>query len=403
MPVMEKIKKNRVLRSLCHAPAAVVKNLFLHAFCLLPMKKYIMFESSGDFDGNSGTLYTYLEDKGILKEYKPIWVTKNRSDNLPGVVIIPAKPSSAMEHLKKWYYESVSKFQLWDNAAIRKRRRQQINVNLSHGALPYKMIVPLTQFPDFTDFTVSPSEQCYKYKKYSWNISDKVQPVFSPLPRNDVFLRSDWNELSKICGDQKYRKVIIWMPTFRAHINGNRNDSTREYPYGIPVIYNKEDLDALNEQLKKLDMVLLVKHHPRSVPYLSLPDLSNIIFLCRFETQKIHFYKLLTQTDALISDYSSVVFDYMLLDRPIAWTLDDLDSYKLGFSMEDPLKFMPGNHIYHWNDLMDFVKQVSDGEDVFQKQRNDLRMELGLKDFGYGCERIASFLGLDGQDKPMQK
>ena len=71
--------------------------------------------------------------------------------------------------------------------------------------------------------------------------------------------------------------------------------------------------------------------------------------------------------------------------------------------MEDPLKFMPGNHIYHCNDLMDFVKQVSDGEDVFQKQRNDLRMELGLKDFGYGCERIASFLGLDGQDKPMQK
>lgn len=403
MPAVEKIKKNRVLQSLCHALAVALKSLLTHIFCLLPIRKYIMFESSGDFDGNAGILYSYLEKKGVLKEYKAVWVTKKKDHMLSGAITVPGKPSSIMEHLKRWYYESVSKYQLWDNVPIRKRRKGQINVNLSHGALPYKMIVPLTRFPDFTDFTVSPSPQCYQYKKYSWAVSDKVVPIFSPLPRNDVFLRSDWNELSKICGHRKYHKVIIWMPTFRAHLEGNRNDSTRDYPYGIPVIYKEEDLYSLNEQLKKLDVALLVKHHPRSIPYLSLPKLSNILFLCQFENEKIHFYKLLTQTDALISDYSSVVFDYMLLDRPIAWTLDDLDSYKLKFSMEDPLEFMPGNHVYCLKDLMDFIKQVSNGEDIFRKQRNDLKMDLGLKDFGYGCEKVASFLGLDGQDEPMQK
>ncbi|BCI61242.1 CDP-glycerol glycerophosphotransferase family protein [Solibaculum mannosilyticum] len=398
-----KDKKTNILQSLRQAPSAMFKGFVTRVFCLLPLKKYIMFESTNDFDGNAGAFYTYLKQAGVLEEYKAVWVTKNNSYTMPEVITVPRNPSSIKQYLRRQYYGCVSKFQFWDNAPIRKRRKRQVNVNLSHGALPYKMVAPLSEFPDFTDFAVSPSEQCYQYKKRSWNISDKVEPLYSSLPRNDVFAGHGWDELSKICGDKKYRKVIIWMPTFRAHVNGKRNDSTKEYPYGIPVIYCAEDFDALNEQLKKLDILLLVKHHPRSIQYLSLPDLSNVAFWHQLDTQEVDFCKLLTQMDALISDYSSVVFDYMLLDRPIAWTLDDLDSYKPKFTMEDPMSFMPGNHIYRFDDLMDFIKQVSSGEDIFREQRNDLRIRLGLKDYGRGCETIADFLGLTSRRTGKEK
>ena len=54
-------------------------------------------------------------------------------------------------------------------------------------------------------------------------------------------------------------------------------------------------------------------------------------------------YVLLRNADALITDYSSAYFDYMLLNRPIAFTVEDIEEYrkKRGFVFDNPFEYMP--------------------------------------------------------------
>ena len=65
--------------------------------------------------------------------------------------------------------------------------------------------------------------------------------------------------------------------------------------------------------------------------------------------------RLMKYTDALVSDYSSVAFQYLLLNRPIGFILSDLDSYKLGFSVSNIDEFLVGHKIYTYNDFISFV------------------------------------------------
>jgi CDP-glycerol glycerophosphotransferase (TagB/SpsB family) len=110
--------------------------------------------------------------------------------------------------------------------------------------------------------------------------------------------------------------------------------------------------------------------------------------------KKVHAYKLMTQMDAMISDYSSIVFDYMLLDRPIAWALEDVEHYKIDFLMDNPLDFMPGEKIYNLSDLFAFLEHVSNGEDLFQAERNIVSDKYNAPRQGRGCENIVRILGL---------
>ena len=71
------------------------------------------------------------------------------------------------------------------------------------------------------------------------------------------------------------------------------------------------------------------------------------------EKEKLQLYELIGISDALISDYSSVAVDYLLLDRPLGYVLADYEIYreKRGFVFEDPLEYMPGEKIYNACDL----------------------------------------------------
>lgn len=62
------------------------------------------------------------------------------------------------------------------------------------------------------------------------------------------------------------------------------------------------------------------------------------------EKKQIKLYELIGISDGLLSDYSSVAVDYLLLDRPLGYVLADYNIYKekRGFVFEDPLEYMPG-------------------------------------------------------------
>jgi CDP-glycerol glycerophosphotransferase (TagB/SpsB family) len=85
-------------------------------------------------------------------------------------------------------------------------------------------------------------------------------------------------------------------------------------------------------------------------------------------------YCLLPATDALITDYSSVYFDYLLLDRPIGFVVDDLEHYRRqrGFLLEPVERWMPGEQFRSAKDLEKFIHDVAAERDPHRGHRNEL-------------------------------
>ena len=359
-----------------------------------PLKDMVMLESTNDFDGNAGALYEYLKRKNRCHQY--IWVLKEEENKklLPDSCDIAICPRKNIEDLKQYiYYQAVSRWQIWDNEYIRKVRPDQINVFLQHFGMGYKKSVGLYKAPDYVDYVLTTNEKVYAFSKESMLYSPKTKVIYGELPRNDVLFSGRGRELEKIV-EGVYDKVVMWAPTLREAKKGNRTDSSRSYPFGISVVYTEEEMEQLNEFLRQRDMLLLIKIHPNQKKNYSDRKYSHICYLDGKSVKKVHAYKLLTQMDAMISDYSSIVYDYMLLDRPIAWALDDMEEYQLPFLMENPLEYMPGEKLYCFQDLLGFLEQVKRGEDPYRQERGVVAESCNAPMEGKGCERIAEFLEL---------
>ena len=359
-----------------------------------PVKDIVMLESTNDFDGNSGALYEYLKRTDRCHKY--VWVIKEEENKklLPDSNDIAICPKKNIEDMKQYiYYQTVSRWQIWDNMPIRKVRSDQINLFLQHFGMGYKKIGAIYHAPDYVDYVLTTNERVYELERDSLLYGPKTKVIFGELPRNDVLFLRCWRELEKLVQDH-YKKVIMWAPTLRKAIGGKRTDSDRDYPFGISVIYQEKEMTCLNQFLRERNMLLLIKLHPRQEYDCTGKKYSNILYLNGKMIKRVHAYKLLTQMDALISDYSSIVFDYMLLDRPIAWAIDDMEYYRIPFLVEDPLELMPGEKIYSLQDLLMFLEHVDKGEDAFKQQRAAIAEEYNAPKKGKGCETIVKILDL---------
>jgi CDP-glycerol glycerophosphotransferase (TagB/SpsB family) len=137
------------------------------------------------------------------------------------------------------------------------------------------------------------------------------------LPRNDL-LFSEEEQLSKdlkeglqwIDNQLNQRHMILYMPTYRDNIECNPT-------------FNGEEIEQLNSLLKSKNAVLGVKIHPNapSIDFGSLP----VINLSESPCQEVGIF--LRKADVLVTDYSSVWVDFLLLDRQIVSYCPDLLDY----------------------------------------------------------------------------
>ncbi len=220
----------------------------------------------------------------------------------------------------KFYLSYFSKkIQLWHGTGIK-------YVELMNKNEPYnrstkgKIVSRLSgRFPKY-DLITAPSEYFKKifYEKAFLFKSIKI----TGYSRNDILLRdkitkmdllgTDKNNLKKILEiKERRKKLIVYMPTFRDLSSG-------EF---IKNAFNFEKFDSF---LDELDAFFVFKMHY----YINLKEkysrsLNRIIFY----DSKADIYPILSKTDLLITDYSSVMFDYLFLDKPIIFYIFDYHSY----------------------------------------------------------------------------
>ena len=154
-------------------------------------------------------------------------------------------------------------------------------------------------------------------------------PRFDVIRGGSAYKRIVGDDLRARLGYRTDDYLCVWLPTHR-----------REYGDAnwLPSLSG----DDLDEMLGETKVQLLVKPHPRAdwdVYHDRLPDHGRIKLLRESE---IDVNTLLHIADALVTDYSSVVADYIILDRPVEFFAPDIDTYSDNRGLYEPYEKLTG-------------------------------------------------------------
>lgn len=182
-------------------------------------------------------------------------------------------------------------------------------------------------------------------------------------PRNDLLIK-EHEKLDllfvdlKIYNLAKDNKVIVYMPTHRESEPSLGNNNAKELPL---------DLEKLNDFMKKQNAFFILKLHPFVSKLYENENFSNIAF---YESQS-DFYPVLKYTDILITDYSSVYFDFLLLNKPIVFFDYDYEEYSSNMNgfIYDYEQNAPGCKVKTQDELEKCLEEILNNKDLFNKER----------------------------------
>ncbi|MEO6943320.1 MAG: CDP-glycerol glycerophosphotransferase family protein [Lacisediminihabitans sp.] len=179
--------------------------------------------------------------------------------------------------------------------------------------------------------------------------SDRV--VVTGDPRDDVLLlgtedsRADAarHVLVKSLGELNGSRVLLYAPTWR---DGERDP-------GVP---SDSEWRAIVSFLEASDSLLVLRPHPHSVGgYESGPVASPRIRMLDAAGQN-DITPVLPAVDLLITDYSSIAYDFALTRRPIAFLAPDLDDYAASRGLYEPYAhFSGGTEVHSWLELLELL------------------------------------------------
>lgn len=376
-----------------------IENFLLTSLSLLtPVRSNcVFFESEGDFCDNARALYEYLIHIGYNKKYTFVWRIKHpenfKKEKRPeNVVFVSA--ISVYERVRAAYYVGRCRVLFFTHPYWFSRwKRSQTVVNLCHG-IPFKGAGFYTADKFNYAIVQSPFFETWLSR---YNCAKMEQLIVSGAPRNDLLFEKT-GALGKLYGVRPANeKFILCMNTFKQGLEWT--DSEKINRFVIPDIPDEQALYAFNDFLKEQNILLVIKiHHLQRTDVIQKVSLSQIKYLEDTDlfAKNIQLYHLVGEADALLTDYSSVFSDYLLLDRPIGFFLDDFKSYSdgRGFITDKPLDYMPGFKIHSLAELKEFMHNVLCGTDDFINARKRIRDLFNTYQDNRNCQRIADRFGI---------
>ena len=191
------------------------------------------------------------------------------------------------------------------------------------------------------------------------------------FPRSDRFfdedlIRSKREYVLKRMPELEGKQVILYAPSFR------EKGKKRIY---IPEI----DYDLINGSLSD-NQIMVFCPHPLTPKSSGLGDYDKIRLVRDIPTND-----MMMAADLLVTDYSSVIFDYALLDKPIAFFCYDYDTYNRGLYINYDTD-LPGESFKDVKELADYLKKgVFETDDRLKEFREK---QLSACD-GHSAERVA--------------
>lgn len=229
---------------------------------------------------------------------------------------------------------------------------------------------------NYTYVTVSSPEVIWAYEE-AMNIKPEeniIRAVGSS--RTDVFfdqqyIQKAYDKLHELLPQSKNKKVILYAPTFRGRVAKAKS----------PDCFDVEQFrDAFSDEY-----VLVYKHHPLVRKRPEIPETCKDFAVDFTDTMSID--ELICVSDICISDYSSLVFEYSLFERPMIFYAYDLDEYFdwRGFYY-DYFELAPGPICKTNEEMVDYIKNI---DSRFEKDKVVSFKEKFMKSCdGHATERI---------------
>lgn len=370
--------------------AGAIRALYDNIFKLVPLRNAIFFESIPDLSDNTKAVFDEMIRRGLNERCKLFYMVSDAS-------IIASQPKVknvyyVQHRLKDLFYQfylRTAKCLICCNEFFPKYRDDQTIFYLSHGS-PIKSVRNYYNAPRWIDYHLAASAAMVPHCAYELNAPE--DRFFSlGFPRNDI-LTSACRDLKPLFPDADFDKVIVWYPTYRQTKYGMSVGGS-----SLPVIHDEINAAALNETAKANRVLLVLKpHFVQDVSYVKDLGLSNIMFIDdRFFAQNhISSYEFVGSCDAMITDYSSIYYDYTLCDKPVALVWEDVEEYKKspGFSPGIDPYLDGGEKVYDLPQLQDFVCRVAQGEDPLRDIRRTVRDQVNHAADGKNACRVVDFI-----------
>ena len=237
-------------------------------------------------------------------------------------------------------------------------------------------------FSENYTFITTPSSRLIPVMAKSFAVPEEKVKVWGQ-PRTDCLLpHSQFSggreeEIGFLSDHPGYRHLIVYAPTFR------EEEPTRWFPFED---FDRERLEAF---LKMSDSILVLRPHLREEAAIREYCSQRVCLAGSRELEDITH--LLRYTDLLITDYSSVYLDYLMLDRPMVFLPYDRKRYRALRGMNfDYDEVTPGPKPGSFEAFLAAIEAGLDGKDDYGDARRHVR-ELFYDDISQGsCERICN-------------
>lgn len=286
------------------------KYLFLHICENHPEIKAIWIS-------NNKNTVKFLQDKNFNSYYK--WSMKGLFYSFIGKVYFY---NAYISDINTWTHGNAIKVNLWHGTPMKKIEFDISRGTISHifnNSIKSKFFYP-NQYTK-ADYILSTSKKVSEIFSSAFRL-DMNQCLDFGYPRNDIltyqkdkvidFIKKyePASSFKLVNTLEKYEKIYVYMPTWR----DDGSDFIKE---------SKINFEVLNKVLAEKNYCLILKLHNNTKLPIDLNDFENIILF----DNKADIYPLLPFTHTLITDYSSIYFDYKLMDKEVVFFCFDKDEY----------------------------------------------------------------------------
>ena len=360
------------------------------------------------FADNPRYLYLYVSQHKEELGIRPIWISHN--EKVVNMLVDEGYEAYMYHSVKGIWFALRGMVYLFDNYSKDINFWQSggaLKINLWHG-IPLKKIQHDNVFDKFRH----PKNLWEKFKNFPRNISDEkpshyvlttsenLRKIFSSAfktenvliaryPRNEVLISDEIKNIYSVeekkdrkkilvnKKDKQNKKMIFYMPTFR-------KSETLFFEN-----FDKEDFQIF---LKKNNLLFCIKLHPKSKLNEEFKNIqSENIMVINKDADPYVFLKM---ADVLITDYSSIYFDYLLLDRPIIFFDYDLKEY-LNDSREMYFKyneFTPGEKVKDYSELKKVILNIVGNYEEYRKRDLKYRCDVKKKVFDENLTNIVRLI-----------
>lgn len=348
----------------------IIRLVYRLTYRMIPCDKktilFISFHGRG-YSDNPKAIYEYLQTQN--KDFKYVWAIKHYKKKK-----IEIEGAKVIEYFSIPYFYYLARSKYWVvNCKLPTyvlKKPSQIYLQTWHGT-PLKRlahdIVLDNKDTTFYRSKMSAEEMYETYDvdvaKYNYMISpnpystkvfesafqiNRERLIETGYPRNDILVNTTKEQIDHLktkLGLPKDKKIILYAPTWR-----DNSYVTQGYTFKLQVDFKKWQ-EALGDEY-----VVIFKPHYLIINDFDIQQFTGFVFEASATSDIADLYLV---SDLLITDYSSVFFDYAILNRPMYFYMFDLEQYASelrGFYF-DIYETLPGPIVENEEDLLTHLKQ----------------------------------------------